>query len=102
MSDTVHNWDIDALRAIQSEIQRLGGVLAENKDLLVSEGFELLQDWQGRAGRKMLLVTAANAQTLDDLVKGFSELYERLDDVINKCYEPCENEIRANISKLLQ
>lgn len=102
MSDTVHNWDIDALRLIQSEIQKLVSILGENKDLLVSEGFELLQDWQGRAGRKMVLVTAAEAETLDSLVKGFSSLDERLGDVIGKCYEPCENEIRASVSNLLQ
>lgn len=100
MSDTVHNWDIEEMERLKGEIQKLHDVLSENKDLLVSEGFELLKDWQGRAGKTLLTVTASDAGTLETLVKNFGQLIENLDSIITKCYSPCEQEIKQKVSQL--
>lgn len=101
MPETVYNWDIEAMERLRAEIGRLRDVLAENRDLLVSEGFELIGDWQGSAGRKMFMVTAASADRLDKLIENYSRLSEQLENVISKCCAPCENEIAAKVKKLL-
>lgn len=93
MSDTVHNWDIEEMERLKGEIQKLRDVLSENKDLLVSEGIDLLQDWQGKTGQTLLTVTASDAGTLETLTKGFEQLIEKLDNIIEKCYKACEQEI---------
>ena len=100
MSDTVHNWEIEALKQMQTEIQKIHGVLSENRDLLVSEGFEILRDWHGKAGKKFLFVTAANAEKVNDLIERYSQLDEQLGTIINQCYVPCEEEIALKVSQL--
>lgn len=100
MAETVHNWDIQALTQMKEQMQKVHDILAENRDLLASEGFEILQNWQGMAGKKAMFVTAANAGKVDELVTKFDNLIEQLDTVINKCYIPCESEITNIISKL--
>ncbi|MCM1060279.1 MAG: hypothetical protein NC452_08285 [Eubacterium sp.] len=100
MGETVHNWDIEALREMREEIQKVRNILAENRDLIVSEGFEILQNWQGKAGQKFLFVTAANAGKVDSLIKRYDQLNEQLGTVINQCYSPCEEEIMSKISQL--
>lgn len=101
MAENVYNWDIQILNQMRSEIDNIINILAENEKLLESQGFELLGDWQGKAGRKMLLVTAANAGDISELVKGYTALRDELNDIITKCYEPCESEITAKANKLL-
>ena len=101
MSDIAHNWDIEEMERLKGEIQKLRDVLSENKDLLVSEGFELLHNWQGKAGQTLLTVTASDAGTLEKLTKNFEQLIEKLDSIITKCYEPCEQEIKQKVSQLL-
>lgn len=100
MSETVHNWDIEALQQMQTEIQKVHDILSENRDLLVSEGFEILQNWQGRAGKRILFVTAANAGKVDSLIKRYAQLNEQLGAIINQCYVPCEEEIRLKVMSL--
>ncbi len=100
MSETVHNWDIEALQQMQTEIQKVHNILSENRDMLVSEGFEILQNWQGRAGKKILFVTAANAGKVDNLIERYAQLNEQLGTIINQCYVPCEEEIKLKISAL--
>ncbi len=100
MSETVHNWDIEALQQMQTEIQKVHDILSENRDLLVSEGFEILQNWQGRAGKKILFVTAANAGKVDNLIERYAQLNEQLGTIINQCYVPCEEEIRLKVMSL--
>lgn len=48
-----------------------------------------------------MLVTAANAGEISGLIKGYTSLRDELNDIITKCYEPCENEIKAKANKLL-
>lgn len=100
MSDTVHNWDIEALKQMQTEIKKIHGILSENRDLLVSEGFEILQDWHGKAGKKILFVTAANAGKVNNLMERYEHLDEQLSTIINQCYAPCEEEILSKVSQL--
>lgn len=100
MNDTVHNWDIEALKQIQTEMERIYGILSENRDLLVSEGFEILQNWHGKAGKKILFVTAANAGKLNNLIERYEQLDEQLGTIINQCYVPCEEEIKSKVSQL--
>ena len=100
MSDTVHNWDIEALKQMQTEIQKIHDILSENRDLLVSEGFEILQDWHGKAGKKILFVTAANAGKVNNLIERYEQLNEQLGTIINQCYVPCEEEIVSKVSQL--
>ncbi len=101
MSDTVHNWDIEVLEQMRSEMQKLCDVLKENREYITSEGFELLSGWQGRAGRKMLLVTASDADRLENIIERYSQLIEQLDSIITKCYTPCEADIIKITSQLL-
>lgn len=100
MAETVHNWDIEALRQTAEQMNKLQGILSENKDILVNN-VHLLLDWQGAAGRKAFIATAANAQELDKLTEKYSELSQRLSDIIKNCYEPCEAEIMAKTAELL-
>lgn len=100
MAETVHNWDIEALRQTAEQLKKLQGILSENKTLLVNN-IHLLLDWQGAAGRKAFIATAANAQELDTLIERYSDLSERLNDIITNCYEPCEAEIIAKTAELL-
>lgn len=100
MAETVHNWDIEALRQTAEQLDKLHGILSENKDILVNN-VHLLLDWQGAAGRKAFIATAANAQELDKLTEKYSELSQRLSDIIKNCYEPCEAEIMAKTAELL-
>lgn len=100
MSDTVHNWDIEALKQMQTEIQKIHDILSENRDLLVSEGFEILQNWQGKAGKKILFVTATNADKVNSLIEKYEQLNEQLGTIINQCYVPCEEEIVSKVSQL--
>lgn len=100
MAETVHNWDIEALRQTAEQMNKLQGILSENKDILVNN-VHLLLDWQGAAGRKAFIATAANAQELDKLTERYSELSQRLSDIIKNCYEPCEAEIMAKTAELL-
>lgn len=100
MAETVHNWDIEALRQTAEQLNKLRGILSENKDILVNN-VHLLLDWQGAAGRKAFIATAANAQELDKLTEKYSELSQRLSDIIKNCYEPCEAEIMAKTAELL-
>lgn len=100
MSDTVHNWDIEALNQMQTEIQKIHDILSENRDLLVSEGFEILQSWQGKAGKKILFVTTANAGKVNNLIERYEQLNEQLGTIINQCYVPCEEEIVSKVSQL--
>ena len=100
MSDTVHNWDIEALKHMQAEIQKIHDILSENRDLLVSEGFEILQSWQGKAGKKILFVTTANAGKVNNLIERYEQLNEQLGTIINQCYVPCEEEIVSKVSQL--
>lgn len=101
MAENIHNWDIQTLDQMKTEIDNIIGILTENENLLESQGFELLGDWQGLAGRKIMLVTAANAGEISGLIKGYTSLRDELNDIITKCYEPCENEIKAKATKLL-
>lgn len=101
MSGTAYNWDIDALIQMGAEILKLRDVLKENKDLLASEGFELLKDWKGKAGTAIKLLTVSDAESLENLIKRLTQLSDRLGDIVTKCYEPCESEIKASVSKLL-
>lgn len=101
MSETVHNWDTFELKRLQDEIRKLTGVLSENKELLTSERTELLSSWQGQSAQKIFLQTAASADSLDSLIKRFTELGDELDKVITKCYEPCESEIKAKVANLI-
>lgn len=100
MAETVHNWDIEALRQTAEQLNKLHGILSENKDILVNN-VHLLLDWQGAAGRKAFIAIAANAQELDKLTERYSELSQRLSDIIKNCYEPCEAEIMAKTAELL-
>ena len=101
MAETVHNWDTDALKMIMTEIERIKETLSENEQLLESEGFSLMTEWQGRAGKKIMLKTISNAGGVEQLITGFSELKDQLGDIITKCYEPCEQELAQRASKLL-
>lgn len=100
MAETVHNWDIEALRQTAEQLNKLHGILSENKDILVNN-VHLLLDWKGAAGRKAFIATAANAQELDKLTERYSELSQRLSDIIKNCYEPCEAEIMAKTAEML-
>ncbi len=101
MSGTVHNWDISELKQLYSEIQKLTSVLRENKELLTSERAELLSSWQGKSAQKIFLETAASTESLDSLINCFTELGEELNNVITKCYEPCESNIRSRAANLI-
>ena len=52
MSDTVHNWDIDTLKLMITEINRIIETLSGNVTLLEQKGFELMTEWQGRRAKK--------------------------------------------------
>lgn len=100
MADTVHMWDIEALTQLKGEMQKVHDILSQNRDLLASEGFEILQNWQGMAGKKAIFVTISNAEKIDELVTKYASHIEQLDSIINKCYVPCEEEIVSKVSQL--
>lgn len=102
MSETIHRWDIDIISQMKNEISIICKSLEENRNLLVSEGFEILGDWHGMAGNKAVFVTAANAETLTNLISGYKEMEEYLDCMITKHYVPCEENVKSRTVMLLQ
>ena len=42
MAENIHNWDIQTLDQMKTEIDNIIGILTENENLLESQGFELL------------------------------------------------------------
>lgn len=101
MSDTVHNWDIDTLKLMITEINRIIETLSGNITLLEQKGFELMTEWQGKAGKKIMLKTIANTGDIGALIKRYENLKNQLNDVVTKCYEPCEAELKSKASNLL-
>ncbi|MGN0553931.1 MAG: hypothetical protein ACI4I1_11125 [Oscillospiraceae bacterium] len=101
MSETIHNWDIEALLQLKQKLQQAHDALSEEKEILTGISFSLLNDWQGKAGYRYFNVTAASAGEINEIINKYAELIQQLESIISQCYEPCENEIRQKIMKLL-
>lgn len=99
--EQVHNWDINTMRQMQSELNKLNDILKENKDLLNSQSFELSDNLKGLAGMKIMFKTISTAAALQSDIEKCERLSNYINDVIAKCCEPCEQEITAKVSQLI-
>jgi cob(I)alamin adenosyltransferase len=101
MADTVHNWDIEVLSNLKGEMQKLRDTLSENREMLISKAFDIMVNMNGKAARKAVEVTATRADELDNIIDRYDELIKTLDNVIVRCYTPCEEEIKAKVRQLI-
>lgn len=99
--EQVHNWDINTMRQMQSELNKLNDILKENKELLNSESFEITESLKGLAGAKVMFKTISTALALQKDIDKCESLSSYINDLITKCYEPCEQEITSKVSQLM-
>lgn len=101
MSDTIHNWNIEAMRQMGIQLKQAHDMLTEEKSIMSGISFELPEHFKGKAGEKFLNVTIEDAAELDVIIQEYEQLMQKLELLINTCYSPCENDIRQKVNALL-
>ena len=100
MDREIHNWDIDALNQLCSNIDSIVSSLRENTSLIATSSFELMQKWTGNSGAKLIWANTASVMEIEGLAQKLEEKREELSKLIENCYQPCEDEIRNKVGNL--
>lgn len=101
MSDTMHNWNIEELMVVLEKLKSTRDVLQNEKPFLEATAGTIYQNWKGKAGLSAWRLTAADVNRLDALIEEYTSLIEQLENVISKCYVPCEEELRNMTAQLI-
>ena len=94
MSDTTHNWDIEEMTVILEKLKSTRDTLQNEKPFLEATAGTIYQNWKGKAGLSAWRLTVSDVNKLDSLISEYTDMIETLENIISKCYSPCEEELR--------
>ncbi len=93
-------WDTSSMTLLAKELSEENEIIKINKSFLESINSVVEKAWQGYAGRTFDQRMDIDAENLQKVITGIEGLIDDLNSVINDCYEPCENEITAELNNL--
>lgn len=100
MSSTIHNWNIEEMVIVLEKLKSTRDILQNEKPFLEVTASKIYHDWRGKAGLSAWMLTASDINKLETLIAEYNDLIEKLEIIINKCYSPCEDELRNMTAQL--
>ncbi len=93
-------WDTSELTNLIRRLDNNRQTLERNKDFLMNINKEVENAWQGYAGKSFDKRMEIDAKNIENVISGIETLIEDLKNVVNQCYEHCEEAVKTEIASM--
>jgi uncharacterized protein YukE len=100
MAESKYKWDIESLNANLRRLKTERQNLSQSRTFLSGLRDEIVANWQGISGMAYEGRLDLDMQNYDKIIAGLDARINRLDDITNKVYQNCENEVSAVVRSM--
>lgn len=100
MGRSRYRWDIEVMEGLLTQLEREYEEMWSSRDFLKSLQDEVQRNWESFAGGQYQENLAMDMQEYDEFLNQLKKQAERLDEIIHRCYQQCEERISARAAQM--
>jgi uncharacterized protein YukE len=100
MAETKYKWDIEGLNASLRSLRTEKDNLSQSRAFLAGLRQEVSANWRGLSGKAYEGRLDLDMQNYDKIISGLDVRIKKLEDIANKYYQNCENEVASAVRSM--